>query len=70
MDVPITRSSNVASTLRAGTYLYVDFPGAPPQVVDVTYIEGMPVAAFRDMEPGDEGLELDPRDMAGTFARL
>lgn len=70
VDAPVTRSSNVAGNLRAGTYCYVDFPGAQPQVVDVTYIEGLPVATFRDMEPGDAGLELDQRDMAGQFTRI
>lgn len=54
----------------AGAYRYIDFPGAEPQLVDVTYIEGAPIARFLDMELGDEGLELDARDMAGSFERV
>jgi hypothetical protein len=69
MDARLTRASRVAGMLLAGAYLYVDFPGADPQAVDVTYVEGFPVCRFRDAEPGDEGLELDPRDMAGEFLR-
>jgi hypothetical protein len=66
-DAPLTRSTGVHQHIRAGQYLYEDFPGAAPQRVDVTYIDGHPVARFVDVEPGDEGLELDPRDMAGEF---
>jgi hypothetical protein len=70
MRAPITRPSNVAGMLLAGAYVYMDFPGAEPQAVDVTYVDGCPVCRFRDAEPGDEGLELDPRDMAGRFLRV
>lgn len=67
MDHQPRRSSNVHENLRAGRYQYVDFPGALPQLVEVTYIEGVPVARFLDAEPEDRDLELDPRDMAGEF---
>lgn len=70
MEAPIQRPSNVAGMLLAGRYQYVDFPGALPQLVDVTYIHGEPVCRFLDAEPEDQELELDPRDMAGRFMPL
>lgn len=50
-----------------GVYRYVDFPGAEPQLVDVTYEEGYAVARFRDMEPEDAEVTLLVSDMAGEF---
>lgn len=56
--------------LLAGTYRYVDFPGAEPQLVEVDWELGHCVVRFHDMEPEDAGIILYAQDMAGTFERV
>jgi hypothetical protein len=70
MDAPITRPSNVCDMLLAGSYLYVDFPGASPVTVSVSYVDGVPVCTVLDGELEDRGLELDAREMTGRFVRV
>lgn len=53
----------------AGTYRYIDFPGAEPQLVDVTYEDGHAVVRFVDLDPEDQQEQLLASDMAGTFER-
>lgn len=55
--------------MRAGRYRYIDFPGAEPQPVDVTYEDGHAVVRFLDADQEDQQEQLLATDMAGTFER-
>lgn len=69
MERPSDRPSNVAGMLLAGRYRYVDFPGAPPVEVDVTWELGECIVRFPPTAD-DEGAELLASDVAGEFIRV